>query len=918
MKFCLLLCLFIGLLSRGAAQPLSWQQKVDYSIYVTLNDTLHTLNGFIKIKYQNQSPDTLSHLWFHLSPNAYKNDQTALSKQMLQNYDTRFYFSSPGQKGYINQLDFRVNNVRADVESHSSHIDIVNLILPKPLLPGEETVITTPFHVQLPAYFNGNGHKGQSYQIAAWYPQPAVYDSKGWHPMPYRYPNALYAEAGNFDVTITLPDNYVVLANGALQTQQEKEWLNTRSTFHWEARRYRKKMKRGQYMMIREEFPVSSTAKKTIRFRQENSTHFTWYADKRYTVHHDTCVLASGKTINLYTAFTSPSREMWKNSIVQLKESVRVFSATYEEYPFSTLSIAESPAGANRSRAALKYLNSYADSAAVAFFIASKLGQIWFNELLAPNTRTHPWMAKGFTSFYLHQNSPAQTKKHSLAEVSQIALSSEIAVNKDQPVDLPATAFSAANFYLSAGTKAAQWIQLLENNLGKATFDSSMRVYFRQWQFRHPYPEDFKRTMSEVSGKNLDSIFQLLNSRGSLSLPVKKRTRLAWIAKTNQQYLHVGVAPAIGFNQYDKLMAGAVFHNYSLPFPRFRFIAVPLYATGSKQFNGIGRATYSWYPEKTFDRIDAGLSIARFTEGDFTDEENKTTFLRYLKFSPQIRLSFHNPNPLSSLSRFVQLKAHIINTSSLQFTWDSVSMKNQVSVTTGTTPLIQLRFVTQNSRALYPYRYALSLELSRDFGKMTYTGNYFFNYAKGGGVNLRWFAGKFFYLGDNTPHKQAETSPYHLNMSTPKGYEDYTYENYFLGRNAYNGFASQQVMMRDGGFKARTDLLSRKVGKTDNWLAALNFTTTIHPAVPVKFFLDLGTYHQDRGEGTDQPALLYDAGLQLSLCRDIFHVYVPLLYSKVYRNYYRSTPGNSFLQRISFSIDIQDINFKRINPLIPF
>ena len=155
-------------------------------------------------------------------------------------------------------------------------------------------------------------------------------------------------------------------------------------------------------------------------------------------------------------------------------------------------------------------------------------------------------------------------------------------------------------------------------------------------------------------------------------------------------------------------------------------------------------------------------------------------------------------------------------------------------------------------------------------------------------------------------------------MSAPKGYEDYTYSNYFIGRNEYNGFLSQQVMMRDGGFKVRTDLLSNKVGKTDDWLMALNFTSTIHHTIPVKLFLDLGTYNEGWADGSDQPKILFDAGLQLSLCKDIFNVYVPLVYSKVYHDYFRSTPGNNFWQRISFSIDIQNINFKKISPLIPF
>ena len=70
-----------------------WQQQVDCKIDVTLNDIEHSLNGFIQINYTNNSNDTLKFIWFHLWPNAYKNDRTAFSDQQLENGSSTFYFS---------------------------------------------------------------------------------------------------------------------------------------------------------------------------------------------------------------------------------------------------------------------------------------------------------------------------------------------------------------------------------------------------------------------------------------------------------------------------------------------------------------------------------------------------------------------------------------------------------------------------------------------------------------------------------------------------------------------------------------------------------------------------------------------------------------------------------------------------------
>ncbi|RZL02436.1 MAG: hypothetical protein EOO89_29490, partial [Pedobacter sp.] len=80
------------------SQAQYWQQQADHTIDVTLNDKERTLQGFERITYTNNSPDTLSYIWFHIWPNAYKNDRTAFSNQLLQNGNTAFYFADKEQR----------------------------------------------------------------------------------------------------------------------------------------------------------------------------------------------------------------------------------------------------------------------------------------------------------------------------------------------------------------------------------------------------------------------------------------------------------------------------------------------------------------------------------------------------------------------------------------------------------------------------------------------------------------------------------------------------------------------------------------------------------------------------------------------------------------------------------------------------
>ena len=83
-----------------------FQQDVRYEIEITLDDKDHSLSGFEKIEYTNNSYDTLDFIWFHLWPNAYKNNSTALGKQKLEEGDTKFYYASDDERGYIDRVIF--------------------------------------------------------------------------------------------------------------------------------------------------------------------------------------------------------------------------------------------------------------------------------------------------------------------------------------------------------------------------------------------------------------------------------------------------------------------------------------------------------------------------------------------------------------------------------------------------------------------------------------------------------------------------------------------------------------------------------------------------------------------------------------------------------------------------------------------
>jgi hypothetical protein len=234
-----------------------------------------------------------------------------------------------------------------------------------------------------------------------------------------------------------------------------------------------------------------------------------------------------------------------------------------------------------------------------------------------------------------------------------------------------------------------------------------------------------------------------------------------------------------------------------------------------------------------------------------------------------------------------------------------------------------------DNRVLYPYQSRFLVEYAKEFTRLSFTGQSYFNYNEKEGAHVRFFAGKFIYNGSRTTKDFFNTSRYHLNMTGPRGREDYTYSNYFVGRNEFEGLLSRQLMMRDGGFKVGTDLLANKVGRSDNWLMAMNLVSDIPKQInildalpikiPLKFYLDIGTYAEAWDKNFEGSRILYNAGLQLPLLKNTIQIYFPILYSKVYRDYFTSTlPGKKFWNTVSFSIDIQQLKFNKLDKNLPF
>ena len=161
------------------AQTPYFQQGVDYTIHVKLDDQKHFLYADEELVYTNNSPESLDQIVFHLWPNAYKHRNTAFGKQKLEDGSSSFYYAKPQHRGYIDSLDFKVDGQSVKWSDWENNPDVVVLQLNKPIPPKGKVTITTPFRVKIPLSYSRLGHIRQQYQLCQWFPKPAVFDHKG-------------------------------------------------------------------------------------------------------------------------------------------------------------------------------------------------------------------------------------------------------------------------------------------------------------------------------------------------------------------------------------------------------------------------------------------------------------------------------------------------------------------------------------------------------------------------------------------------------------------------------------------------------------------------------------------------------------------------------------------------------------------
>ncbi len=982
-----ILCFFH--LARVIAQKPYFQQQVDTKIVVALNDTHHVLRGQCDLTYHNNAPEALTFIWIHLWANAYASKTTAFAEQQLRNGETEFYFTPPSKMGYIRDLNFTVDGKSVEIEPHPIHADIIKLKLKTPLPTGATCTISTPFKIKIPQYVSRLGHQGQSYQISQWFPKPAVLDVKGWHPMPYLGQGEFYSEFGDYDVSITLPENYVVAATGELQNESEKIFLNQKVE---NANQLIAQFKNKPFV-VSDTFPKSSARLKTIQYKATKIHDFAWFADKRFQVQRSNVLLKKGQKVATWVLFTHERSDLWQNAIEYVDKAVRFRSEVLGEYPYAHATALHNHTPSSGMEYPMITLLGYMDNAKnLEQTIEHEVGHNWFYGILANNEREHAWMDEGLNSYYdrrynklyqiedrISDFAPAfMAKKTDYTGNELVHLYLEHRL-RTQPPAIPSEDMTNLNYWMGAYDKPAMAFGVLEKYLGTPLMDKAMQTYYEKWKFKHPQPADLRAILENVSGKNLswlfddllgttkrvdyalkkvensgDSMLLTIHNKGQVAVPFEigmlKNNQLKyqkWVDGSleiqkialpkmdidqivldpnhdlydtdrqnntitpesgrletiqwrfltgfdNSRRTNIYLSPVLGYNPTDGTMIGMAFYNNTQPQHRLEYALTPMisFRTGLKL--RIAHLKYYMYAGKV--QIMPELNLKRFSS-DYRPVPEILSY--YTKLEPIISVLWQM-SPQSTWTHRAQLRSNLIRESDYRYRIGT--RYNEYITIHDFTYSLEKKYVLANTLLKVNFEQQ-SYDVSDSYLKAGLEWRQTWMYERGKNIHFRMYAGKFLQNTQRNSSNYLSIARGSMGLSG-QNFNDYRYDDYFLGRNQTNGFYEQQINPNsEGGMKFGLGSQHPTVGFTNDYLLAFNLKVDM-PKIPfLRPYFDLGYAHNASPIVSVEDGWLATGGLALEL-GDYVGIYCPLYHSKTLKNRLSS----NYLNQIFFKIDFQKAN----------
>ena len=476
------------------AQADRWQQRAEYQMEIDFDVDKDQFKGTQRLVYYNNSPDTLTRVFYHLYFNAFQPGSAMdVRSRNLPDPDgrvgARISKLKPNEIGYL-----KINKLTQDGKElkHITEGTVLEVTLDKPILPKSKVVFEMNFDGQVPIQIRRSGRdnaEGVDYSMAQWYPKMAEYDYQGWHAHPY-IAREFYGIWGDFDVKISIDKNYVIGGSGYLQNPEEI----------------------GHGYLPEGQTPKPAKGDKlTWHFKAPNVHDFVWAADPNYT--HTSLKRPDGLTLNFFYLKTERNQDNWAALPKVMDKAFTYINRRYGQYPYQQYSFIQGGDGGMEYPMATLITGNRSMPSLVGVSV-HELMHSWYQMILGSNESLYAWMDEGFTDFatqdienYLAgENLVPGLKKMENPYLQTYAGYFNLASSGDEePMSTHADHFSSNFAYgLAAYSKGAVFLNQMEYVIGKPALDKGLLLYFNTWKFKHPNSNDVIRIMEKVSGLELD------------------------------------------------------------------------------------------------------------------------------------------------------------------------------------------------------------------------------------------------------------------------------------------------------------------------------------------------------------------------------------------------------------------------------
>jgi hypothetical protein len=476
-----------------------WQNRGRYNIAITALPPNRTIQGSETITYFNNSPDTLLNPVIKLFLNIHKPGAPRAGGASPDYLTSGVHIDS-----------LYVNGAATPWPAAENAFTNSRFRLPTPLLPRDSVRLAIKWHFDIS---KESGREGMidstTWFLAYFYPRVAVFDDyNGWDTMNFTDAQEFYSDFNDYDVSITVPPNFVVWGTGTLLNPSEVLQPVT-------LQRFTQSMTSDQTINVASKAEMTSkkvtaqAARNTWRFRAANIPDMTFNMSNHYVWDAASAVVddATHRRASVQAAYNDTAAD-YRHMVRFAQHALVWFSQNWPgvPYPYEKTTVVQGFAGMEYPM--MVNDESYSDTVFSRFVVEHEIAHTYFPFYMGINETRYAMMDEGWATTFEYLIGTADLGKPAATSAFQQFRVNGWAGNpsplEDLPIITPADGLSGSAYGDNAYGKPALGYLALKDMLGDATFRTALHAFMDRWHGKHPIPWDFFNTVNNVTGRNLN------------------------------------------------------------------------------------------------------------------------------------------------------------------------------------------------------------------------------------------------------------------------------------------------------------------------------------------------------------------------------------------------------------------------------